>query len=142
MTIAQALKDKNKKLNQVNKLWDRLAVCNSIPEGNIREFNPDELMEQLKAETDAYVALKTKIHQACAPVRETIFRLSELKNYIKRLKAVETKNGLYINRYESVSLRYDAYLSAGTIDEMVEEVESEIEKLQEALDQFNHTTHL
>ena len=47
MTIAQALKEKNKRLNQINKLWDRLSTNNSIPEGNEREFNPEALLQQL-----------------------------------------------------------------------------------------------
>ncbi|MFY7943039.1 MAG: hypothetical protein ACOVNZ_00575, partial [Crocinitomicaceae bacterium] len=68
MTIAQALKEKNKRLNQLNKLWDRLTTNNSIPEGNEREFNPAEILGQLREETDLYVELKTKIHVACEPV--------------------------------------------------------------------------
>jgi DNA repair ATPase RecN len=142
MTIAQALKEKNKRLNQLNKLWDRLTTNNSIPEGNEREFNPAEILGQLREETDLYVELKTKIHVACEPVREKIFRLSELKNLVKRLKRVDTINGLLVNRYESVSVRYNAFLSAGTIDELAEGIEAEIESIQEELDQFNHTTHL
>jgi hypothetical protein len=43
MTIAQALKEKNKRLNQINKLWDRLSTNNSIPEDNELEFNPETL---------------------------------------------------------------------------------------------------
>jgi hypothetical protein len=142
MTIAQALKEKNKKLNHLHKLWERVAVSNSVPEGNIREFNPEDILVQLKMHTDEYVILKTRIHNACAPVRGKIFKLSELKNYVKRLKAIDTKNGLYVNRYESVSMRYDAYLSAGKIDEMVEQLENEIDNLQEELDLFNHKTRL
>ena len=60
MTIAQALKEKNKRLNQINKLWERLATNNSIPEGNERAFNPDELLNQLRDETDLFIELKTK----------------------------------------------------------------------------------
>lgn len=142
MTIAQALKEKNKKLSVLNKLWDRLASCNSIPEGNTRDFNPDNLLAQIKVETDALITLKTKIHLACEPVRDNIFRLSELKHYIKRLKSIDTKNGVFVSRYESTGMRYEAHFGASTIDEMIEGLEAELEQLQEGLDQFNHTTHL
>ena len=48
LTIAKALKEKNKKLNQINKLWVRLGENNSILEGNTREFNLEELLNQIK----------------------------------------------------------------------------------------------
>lgn len=142
MTIAQALKEKNKKLSVLTKLWDRLASCNSIPEGNTREFNPDDILAQIRVETDALIALKTKVHLACEPVRSKIFRLSELKHYIKRLKSIDTKNGVFVSRYESVGMRYEAHFGASAIDEMIVGLETELEQLQEVLDQFNHITYL
>lgn len=142
MTIAQALKEKNKRLNQINKLWDRLSTNNSIPEGNEREFNPEELLKQLNNETHAFIELKTKIHLACEPVREKIFRLSELKNFVKRMRRVDTNQGLVVNRYENSSIRYTAALTSAAIDAHIEKIENELESIQEELDQFNHTTHL
>jgi DNA repair ATPase RecN len=142
MTIAQALKEKNKRLNQINKLWDRLSTNNSIPEGNEREFNPEALLQQLNDETNAFIELKTKIHLACVPVREKIFRLSELKNFVKRLRRVDTNQGLVVNRYENSSIRYTAALTSAEVDAHIEKIENELESIQEELDQFNHTTRL
>jgi hypothetical protein len=142
MTIAQALKEKNKRLNQINKLWERLATNNSIPEGNERAFNPDELLNQLRDETDLFIELKTKIHHACEPVRDKVFRLSELKNFVKKLRSIDTNQGLVVNRYENSSIRYNAFISAGALDEYIEGIENELESIQEELDLFNHTTHL
>lgn len=142
MTIAQALKEKNKRLNQINKLWDRLSTNNSIPEGNEREFNPEALLKQLNDETNSFIELKTKIHLACEPVREKIFRLSELKNFVKRLRRVDTNQGLVVNRYENSSVRYTAALTSAAVDAHIENIENELESIQEELDQFNHTTRL
>jgi len=142
LTVAKALKEKNKKLNQINKLWARLGENNSILEGNTREFNPEELLNQIKQETEVFIQLKTKIHNVCAPVREKIFRLSELKCLTRRLKSIDTKNGFVPTRYEHNSTRYQAYLSAATIDQIVEAMESEIDQIQEELDQFNHSNYI
>ena len=142
LTVAKALKEKNKKLNQINKLWVRLAENNSILEGNTREFNPEEILNQIKQETEVFIQLKTKIHNVCAPVREKIFRLSELKCLARRLKGIDTKNGFVPTRYEHNSTRYQAYLSAATIDQIIEAMESEIDQIQEELDQFNHSNYI
>lgn len=142
LTVAKALKEKNKRLNQLNKLWVRLGENNSILEGNTREFNPEEILDQIKQETEVFIQLKTKIHNVCAPVREKIFRLSELKCLTRRLKGIDTKNGFVPTRYENNSTRYQAYLSAATIDQIVENMESEIDQIQEELDQFNHTNYI
>jgi hypothetical protein len=142
LTIAKALKEKNKKLSQLNKLWKRLDANNSIPEGNVREFDPKELIEQLRQETEAYIALKTQIHNACGPVRDKIFRLSELKSFIHRLKSIDTNHGLTRTRYDASLVKYEAYLSAGSMENLMEQIESEIEKIQEELDHFNYTNYL
>jgi hypothetical protein len=142
LTIAKALKEKNKKLSQLNKLWKRLDANNSIPEGNVREFNPQELIDELRQEMEAYVTLKTQIHNACVPVRDKIFRLSEWKSFIQRLKSIDTNHGLTRTRYDSSLVKYEAYLSAGSIENLIEQIETEIEKIQEELDHFNYTNYL
>ncbi|MCE2711394.1 MAG: hypothetical protein LW688_02520 [Cryomorphaceae bacterium] len=142
MTIAQALKEKNKKLNVLNKLWDKLSASNSIPEGNLRPYNPEELLEKITLEMSGYIELKTKIHAATTEVRDKIFRMSELKNYVKRLRQVDTRHGLSVSRYESSTVRYEAFLSEGSLDELIEKAEHEIDALQDELDAFNHTHHL
>jgi flagellar capping protein FliD len=76
------------------------------------------------------------------PVREKIFRLSELKCLTRRLKSIDTKNGAVQTRYENSSARYVAHFSIGKIDQLVEALENEIDQIQEELDQFNHTNYL
>lgn len=142
ITVAKALKEKNKKLNQLNKLWLRLGENNSILEGNTREFNPENLLSQIKKETEVFIKLKTQIHNACSPVREKIFRISELKSIARRLKGLDTKNGIVQTRYDNNSGRYTAHFSAGKIDQLIEAFENEIDQIQEELDHFNHTNHI
>lgn len=142
LTIAQALKEKNKKLQLLAKLWRKLESNNSIPEGNVRTFQPEEILVQLREETEAYIALKTRIHLSCDAVREKIFRLSELKSFVKRLKALNTDNGFIRNRYDSSLVKYEAFYSEAALEERTDALEAEIEAIQEELDHFNHTHYL
>ena len=142
MTIAQALKEKNKKVAKIQKIWDRIQRYNSIQEGAERPYSTAELFGQAHAEVGLLVELKTKIHEASSPVRADIFALSEMKNFVQRVRSVNTTQGVHRDRYESTSSLMIAELDIKWQDAKIEELEEKIEKLQEKLDQFNHTTHI
>jgi hypothetical protein len=142
MTIAQALKEKNKKVATLNVLWDRLNKNNSVLEGNRRSYDPVELLKQIETELEALVDLKTRIHDASAPVRSQIFRMSELKSKTMRLKCLETDEGPVRSRYDGTVTRREAVLQAEQVDGLIEAAQQEIENLQEELDKFNFATHV
>jgi len=142
MNISKALKEKNKRLKKINTLWSRIINYNSIPEENEHEFNMREIYAQIKVETEEYILLKTNIHNACMPVREKIFRLSELKSFLGRLRSVDSKNGYHTERYSDKGMRYKCDLSKVEIEALQEDIEQEIEQIQDELDHFNNTTHL
>ena len=142
MTIAQALKEKNKKVASLHILWDRLNKNNSVLEGNRRSYAPEELMRQIETEIDALVDLKTRIHNASAPVRAKIFRMSELKNKTLKMKCLDTSEGPVRDRYEGTVTRREAVIPAEHVDKLVEAAQQEIEAIQEELDVFNFATHI
>ena len=142
MTIAQALKEKNKKVAKIQKLWDKIQKYNSIQEGSERPYSSTELFGQVQTEVDQLVELKTRIHEASSPVRRAIFALSEMKTFVQRVKVVNTTHGVYRDRYESTTSQMVAELNIMWQDAKIEELEENIEKLQEKLDQFNHTTSI
>jgi DNA repair ATPase RecN len=142
MTIAQALKEKNKKVAKIQKIWDKIQRYNSIQEGSERPYSTTELFGQVHAEVAELVELKTKIHEASSPVRSDIFTLSEMKNFIQRVRSVSTVKGVHRDRYESTSSTMVAELDIIWQDTEIEALEEKIEKLQEKLDQFNHTTSI
>jgi DNA repair exonuclease SbcCD ATPase subunit len=142
MTIAQALKEKNKKVARIQKLWDRINRYNSVQEGAERPYEITDLFNQVEAETAALVALKTRIHTVSEPIRESIFELSELKNLAQRVKSLNTTQGVYRDRYDSTSSIMTAALDIKWQDTTLEEIEAKIEKIQERLDNFNHTREI
>ncbi len=140
MTIAQALKLKNKKVALLHTLWERLNKNNSVLEGNRRPYDPVELMTTIETEIEALVDLKTRIHNASAPVRREIFLMSELKNKALKLKYLDTSEGPVRDKYEGTVTRRIAVLPAEQIDLVTEATHQEIESLQEVLDKFNYST--
>ena len=142
MTIAQALKEKNKKASKLQKLWGRLQTNNSIIEGGKRVYEPTLVIKEIDELTSQLIDLKTRIHIASMDVRAKIFRMSELKNYLMKLREVSTRDGIVRDRYDSTVITMEAVFKVVDIDVLVEKTEDEIEKTQEELDIFNHQTSI
>ena len=142
MTLAQALKEKNKKVANIQKLWVKIDRYNSVQEGAERPYDIADLFTQVETEIAELVKLKARIHSVSEPIRESIFELSELKNLVQRVKAVDTTNGISRNRFDSTSSLMTAVLDIKWQDEKIESLETQIEKIQERLDNFNHTREI
>ncbi|CAB4159551.1 hypothetical protein UFOVP699_287 [uncultured Caudovirales phage] len=142
MTIAQALKEKNKKISKLQSLWDRLHRYNVVTEGEERPYSSKDTWEEISKLTTDIVVLKTKIHTASEPVRSKIFMLSELKNKAIRLKGLSTNSGTHRDRYSEATIVSIPEFNVLWKDREVEQIESDIEKIQEDLDKFNHTTEI
>lgn len=142
MTIAQALKDKNKKVANIQKLWGRIRSYNSIAEGSERPYDIEETYKAVRNEIDSLIDLKTRIHLASAPVRSEIFRLAELKSAVQQVKGIQTTRGQYRDRYSDSTVVQTAIFGVDWQDAEIEKIEAEIEKIQESLDRFNHSTNV
>jgi ribosomal protein L29 len=87
MNVKKALKEKNRLVKEIQELYARLSQYNSVEVGNVRPYSPKDMLEQINEKSNELVELKTKIHKANTPVYDKIFRLSELKSTIARLKS-------------------------------------------------------
>jgi hypothetical protein len=144
MTIAQGLKEKNKVVTKLSKLYTRFQQNNSVATDAKRVYEPKKLWEEILVEEVKLVSLKTSIHKASEPVRSDIFTQSELKNRISQLRRVSTQSGTVRDRYSHGEnpVIFDAVFGAEWIDTSVEELEKQIETIQEKLDSFNHNTQI
>lgn len=142
MTIAQALKEKNKKATKLSSMWERLQRYNVTNEGETKPYSSENSWEEINKLTAELVDLKTKIHRASEPVRSDIFMLSELKSKAQRLRGLNTNNGSYKDRYSETTIVQVAEFDVLWKDGMIEFIEEQIEKIQESLDKFNHTTNI
>jgi hypothetical protein len=145
MTLKQALKLKNKMVQELNDLTAKLHANNSIIEGNTRAYSTSELLAQIYTVVDDLTALKTQIHQANTPVYDKIFLLSELKSLVKNLKNLDCTEGVsidYFSRRNDAQVIKTAEIGVVQRDMEVKFLESRIDQIQEELDQFNVTTHI
>ena len=143
MTVRQALKQKNKLVQELKELNGRLQNNNSIIEGNSRDYSSKETLTAIYNTVNELTVLKTKIHRANAPVYDKIFLLSELKSVAQTLRGLDCTNGIavdfYARRSESQIIK-NAEITATERDAEVKFLENRIEQIQDELDQFNAAT--
>ena len=145
MTVKQALKEKNKLTKLVHDLVVRVQKYNSVEEGAVRPYDPANDLDRLQKTVSDLAHLKTQIHLANQDVYHLIFRLSELKGLVKYLRNIDCSEGLSTEnrRYgESASVMKNVVVGQVEMDNLVTYYESEIEKIQEALDTHNATTEI
>ena len=141
-SIAQALKLKNKLAVSIHRNWICINNYNSQIAGTVRPFNMEEILNEIYATTNDLVILKNQIHLASQPVREKIFRLSEIKSNLKKLADVPTNNGKIRERYDNHIVDMESVIDAAKIKELTIKFEKEADNLQDELDAFNHTNYL
>lgn len=142
MNIKQALKYKKKLATKINEEYSKMNRYNSVEVGTNRVYSPREAMSKWMELTDELIELKTKIHLANAKVYDKIFRMSELKSQLSNLKGLDCHEGKYSNRYGMTETAIIKQAEIGQLekDQMIAEMESEIEAIQEELDAHNATT--
>jgi hypothetical protein len=143
MTIRQALKQKNKLVQELRELNARLHVNNSIIEGNVRDYSSKETLNGIYSKINELTVLKTKIHRANVPVYDKIFLLSELKSLAQGLRSLDCTNGVaedYYSRRNDTQITKTTEISVQERDNEIKFLEARIEQIQDELDQFNATT--
>jgi hypothetical protein len=145
MNIKKALKEKNRLVKDIQDLHTKLATYNSVEVGNVRPYSAKESMELLNQKSNELVELKTKIHKANGPVYQHIFRLSELKSMITRIKNLDCNEGIvqdYYSRNRETPVVKQTEISIVERDNMVKEMEDDIEVIQDILDNHNQITEI
>jgi ribosomal protein L29 len=143
MNIKKALKEKNRLFKEIQDLHVRVATYNSVEVGNVRPYSAKESMEKINQLSNELVELKTNIHRANAPIYHHIFRLSELKSTIARIKNLDCNEGIvqdYYSRNRETPAVKETEISIVERDEMVKHMEGQIEEIQDILDNHNQIT--
>ena len=144
MNIKEALKEKNRLAKRITDLMARTDRYNSVDNGAVRSYNPEESLNQAIDSMEELISLKTSIHTANLAVYDKIFRMAEYKSFIKYLKGFSCSEGtVIVSRYgDSTARQMTTVITEVQKDQMVEKYESLIDKLQSELDVHNATTHL
>jgi hypothetical protein len=143
MKLSKALKLKNKKLKEYTETLNKAVLYNSYDVDSKQTYNSEELMATAVSLKDDYVALKTAIHSTSEPIRNKIFMLGELKNFMKKIEHLDTKEGVQKEGYREITTRtYAASITEENKNSLIKDIEDRIETLQDEIDTFNATTEL
>jgi hypothetical protein len=139
ITVAKALKVKNRLAGRLAKVQADIQAYNSVPAGQADQVNVPALMRTREELVGALVALKTAINDANREAQRDIYDLAEKKATAQFLAGVNTRHGPQPPVYPStVEVTYVAALKKADVDGLVAGLEKEIDQLQDRLDQFNH----
>ena len=139
ITLAKALKVKNRLTGRLAKVQADTQAYNSVPEGQADQVNVPALLKTREGLVEALVTLKTAINEANREAQRDIYDLAEKKATAQFLAGVSTRHGPQPPVYPStVEVNYVAALKKADVDALVVRLENEIDQLQDKLDQFNH----
>jgi hypothetical protein len=141
MSLARALKLKNRRIQRVKELGQLIESSNRYIEGSEPDFDAKRLLSQLFDETERLWMLKATINAANAPVHTAIYELAELKGRVVFLKGLNTQRGKAVDMYSmQVPQEYEATITAVDALEMIRDSERRIDELQDLLDAHNAMT--
>jgi hypothetical protein len=144
MNVAQALKRKARLLKEINDKWNIIRNHNSIISGNRRKYDIKIELDAVEKLIGELVELKTKIHLANGPVYSKIFLLSELKTQLRNLEGINTTEGTVdTGRYGTPSTTfYEVEIDEIYKNDLVKQLNTKIDELQDELDYHNATTQI
>lgn len=145
MSLAQALKEKNRLAGELAQNWTMIARENSKREDVSRVIDVTETYRKVQLFREKLVELKTKIGLANAGNLERIYRFEELKNELKRLEDIrtdETSDFQAIGESNYKEFKRSVVFTAAQIYEMREKLQQECNSIQDELDAYNATTKI
>ncbi len=145
ITLAQALKEKNRIAGQIRVLWEALKEENSRREDETRSIDIREALETVELYTEKLVELKTKIGLANAGNLEHIYRLEECKAKMAKLSGIGTDEAtIYLQVYSTggKEILRNVVITRKEIREMQRKLQLECNRLQDEMDAYNALTRI
>jgi hypothetical protein len=143
MKLFQALKEKQRLVNDLSILKQRIAQNNQIVVGNERNYDPKDLLKEYEMKITDIINLKERIQTANKEIYPKIYLLNELKGEVAFLTGIPCKNGIDFEggRYggESREVKYESKFSRNDLDNMIHSKTTAIRNLQDEIDIYNHT---
>ena len=123
ITLAQALKEKNRIAGEINKLWLLVQRENACWENRTRSIDVNETMQTINEYTQKLIELKTKIGKANTGNLENMYALEEYKSQISKYSNIDTDEDVrYLGENQDRTLKKNCEIKT-----------SEVLKLQKSL---------
>ena len=135
MTLAKALKYKNRLAQRISELVAQIKECNVYLEGNKPTFLISELLAEHSTAITAMIELKAAIQEANKPILRHIFGLAELKGQIALYKELDTREGKQRSSWDNeVSInivqigKAEALMKQRTYEKLLDRMQAEVDK--------------
>ena len=144
VTIARALKEKNRVAGRLAKARDLVNKENSKDKKVPRGINVSEIYALAKVLRDRLIAIKSAIAEANEPIVSKIIELDEIKSEIAYLNGLNVKEGKFIetNYGSRIELEIDVIISKQEVLDAVAALQARADQLQDELDEFNASTRI
>ena len=145
ITLAQALKEKNRLAGELSRCWTMIARENSKREDMSRVVDVAETYKTAQLYRDKLVELKVKIGEANVGNLERIFRLEECKSELSRLNDIRTdENSDFqaIGDSNFKEFRRTVIFTAAQVYAMRQKLQQECNEIQDELDAYNASTSI
>lgn len=139
ITLAQALKEKNRLAGELNRLWELFKEENSCTEKHKRPIDVAMTLRTIELYSTKLVELKTKIGIANAGNLENMYRLDEAKSKMSKLNETngsEDDEMKFVNG-SCVYVKRTAIFNEEKLLEMRRKLQIECNDLQDKLDAYN-----
>ena len=142
ISLAKALKLKNRLAGRLNKVQGDIQMYNSVLEEQANQVNISALYKLREEIAESLIVLKTNIIISNAEIQEDLIRQGELKSKLSWLASIETRHGTERHGYQNTEVVWTATLKKEDIDHETKKLEAQIDSIQDKLDNFNHTKKL
>lgn len=144
MKIVKAQKRIAKLKGEIARLKTRASECVSTMEGNDYQEDFKELTEIIDSKIDELVDLKSRVMKENIEkgMFSKIALVGELKSKIEFYKALNIQSGALPRHYGEGDDRYISQISIAERNKAVEDLQEDIEKITEQLDDFNAETSI
>lgn len=137
-TLARALKERSRIAGKLKKKIEVLKRNNSIVEGSHRSFDLKTILEECDSLHMRLIAVRRAIAKANAQIAEKIVEKEELQDLISKLNEIDTFEGIRTYREEKTT--YVVSISGPEISTKVDDLQLQIERLQDEIDEYNART--
>ena len=144
VTLARALKLKNRLAGQLSKLGGRAVAHNSNLVGAKNPYNSLDVFKEYEDVQAKLVEVKTSIQLANASIVRKIIEIGEVRSQISLLQGINVTEGpVHQSSYSSdteIVREYVAAIGAEKRDTMIAALELDIDNLQDDIDNHNAVT--
>ena len=143
ITLARALKEKNRLAGEISRIWGMIARENSKREDVERIVDVAEMHDKVHLYTEKLIELKTKIGIANAENLERIYRMEECKSELSHISDINTEDTPFFQKItDSTYKEYKrtVVFTAQQVWEWQQCLQDECNRLQDEMDAFNSNT--